>query len=907
MDTKSSDDVPPPYDAIHYDGTSPEEPPSESLTSHLQSQVASLPSRIRASQRAHTAQQRMDDTLLMDHIVPAIEEFLMDLGAQASPPPLATLTIVPGGAVPELAVLSGLDETQKRGELGRLFKVNLEDGTKGIQSPSYSTSSQNANLLWWHDEAMARRLATSLQPKKVEKRQQVARTSPVQVAMRRELSPEKQKRGWGLGWGRWRSDRGSGETCEREATGDRSSRTGASEASASFGARGGAQVQDEAQMAVTAQEVAFRVENDLGILESMRGWAILLHAKNSPCIKSCPCLLFRVGEGRWPTDGWLGNGIPACLGRYMRQSTGMLGDQSCDFPPEKSHEMSLLLHIDRFGETLYDSVATSHYPYSPPEASPQRPFVMSYRIAAPDEYLAITGANIKNVRITKAAWVWPLQRCTRFSVQPHDYAMNLQAMTKEKLQFLLPVVFTIGPDVNQRGANAKREKKQQIAHHGDNDEASVVDHIHDEDGGDALTKYAMLLAENSDLKKGQHYLENIVKGVIEGETRVLVSSMTMEEIFTEREEFKRRIFKNIQGELDQFGLKIYNANVKELKDAVGSTYFQSLSQKAHEGATNQARIDVADAQLKGNVGEAERHGHQDQAIAKINAETAVKKTERDVERAKAEANLATEKAKLNRDVDIARIQAQRATESQDEDLKKEVEMKRAAAELERLRATDVVKASILRESKQQAADAKAYEVQAEARANYDKSTRATDASAYKVKVEAEAQAAADYTRTTKSSDAAGYKTRAEADAWSHAAVVNAEANLQKKLKEAEGLAAMADAYGRMSQAFGGPAGLLSYLMIEKGTYVELAKANATAIQNLQPKISVWNTGPEAGGDGVGAAGSTMRNIYQNLPPLMTTIQDQTGITFPEWQFGRMPEALADKENRDYHNRQKNGT
>ncbi|RYP16080.1 hypothetical protein DL765_005338 [Monosporascus sp. GIB2] len=511
---------------------------------------------------------------------------------------------------------------------------------------------------------------------------------------------------------------------------------------------------------------------------------------------------------------------------------------------------------------------------------------MSFRIAAPDEYLAITGAGIKN---------------------PHDYAMNLQAMTKEKLQFLLPVVFTIGPDVNQRGANAKREKKQQIAHHNDDDEASVVDHIHDEDGGDALTKYAMLLAENSDQQKGQQYLENIVKGVIEGETRVLVSSMTMEEIFTEREEFKRRIFKNIQGELDQFGLKIYNANVKELKDAVGSTYFQSLSQKAHEGATNQARIDVAEAQLKGNVGEAERHGHQDQAIAKINAETAVKKTERDVERAKAEANLATEKAKLNRDVEIARIQAQRATESQDEELKKEVEMKRAAAELERLRATDVVKASILRESKQQAADAKAYEVQAEARASYEKSTRATDASAYKVKVDAETQAAADYTRTTKSSDAAAYKTRADADALSHATVVNAEANLQKKLKEAEALAAMADAYGRMSQAFGGPAGLLSYLMIEKGTYVELAKANAAAIQNLQPKISVWNTGPEAGGDGIGAAGSTMRNIYQNLPPLMTTIQDQTGITFPEWQFGRMPEALANKENRDYHNRQKNGT
>lgn len=130
-------------------------------------------------------------------------------------------------------------------------------------------------------------------------------------------------------------------------------------------------------------------------------------------------------------------------------------------------------------------------------------------------------------------------------------------------------------------------------------------------------KYAMLLAESTAQKKGSQYLENIVKGIIEGETRVLVSSMTMEEIFTEREEFKRRIFRNIQGELDQFGLKIYNANVKELKDAAGSTYFQSLSQKAHEGATNQARIDVAEAQLRGNVGEAERHGQQERSIAKM--------------------------------------------------------------------------------------------------------------------------------------------------------------------------------------------------------------------------------------------------------------------------------------------------
>ncbi|KAK5661567.1 hypothetical protein OQA88_9662 [Cercophora sp. LCS_1] len=510
----------------------------------------------------------------------------------------------------------------------------------------------------------------------------------------------------------------------------------------------------------------------------------------------------------------------------------------------------------------------------------------SYRIAAPDEYLAITGMNVKNVKITKAAWVWPFQRCMRFSVQPHDYAMNLQAMTKEKLQFLLPVVFTIGPDVNQRGANTKaHEAIEPVVPEGD-------DHADDgqrEDRGDSLMKYAMLLADSAGGTKGlgdnRPFLENIVKGIIEGETRVLVSSMTMEEIFTEREVFKRRIFRNIQSELDQFGLKIYNANVKELKDAPNSIYFESLSRKAHEGATNQARIDVAAAQLRGNVGEAQRKGEQDREIAKINAETAVQKTERDIERANAEAILATKKTELNRDVEIARITATRKTEVQDEELKKEVQIKRAAAEMERLRATDVVKATISRESQQQAADAKAYEIEAEAKANFERAKQVTDAGTYKIKVE---------------TDAAAYKTKADAEAWNYAAIKKAEAELQMKLKEAEGMAAMADAYGKLSNAFGGPAGLLQYMMIEKGTYVQLAKANATALNGLQPKISVWNTGAEAGSEpgAIGAGQSstaTMRNIYQMLPPLMTTINEQTGITLPEWQFGRMAGQMSEHE------------
>jgi flotillin len=269
----------------------------------------------------------------------------------------------------------------------------------------------------------------------------------------------------------------------------------------------------------------------------------------------------------------------------------------------------------------------------------------------------------------------------------------------------------------------------------------------------------------------------------------------------------------------------------------------------------------------------------------------VRKTERDIERAQAEAVLATRQAELNRDVQLAKISATRKAEAQDQELVREVQIKRAAAEMERMRATDVVKATIARESKQQAADAKAYEIEAEAKANYEKDKQNNEAGAYKIKID---------------TDVAAYKTKADAEAFSHATIAKADANLQAVLKQAEGMSAMADAYGKMSQAFGGPAGLLLYMMIEKGTYVELATANAEAIRGLQPKISIWNTGAEAGaggaagGEGGAGAGNqssvaTMRNIYQMLPPLMTTINDQTGINLPEWQFGRLAGAMSENE------------
>ena len=98
----------------------------------------------------------------------------------------------------------------------------------------------------------------------------------------------------------------------------------------------------------------------------------------------------------------------------------------------------------------------------------------------------------------------------------------------------------------------------------------------------------------------------------------------------------------------------------------------------------------------------------------------------------------------------------------------------------------------------------------------------------------------------------------------------------------------AKAYGALADVLGGPQGLLQYLMLQNGTFVDLANANAAAINGLQPKINVWTTGNQ---EGAGADSmAPIRNLMQTLPPMFSTIQDQTGMTAPAWLMGQPPTA-----------------
>ena len=73
-------------------------------------------------------------------------------------------------------------------------------------------------------------------------------------------------------------------------------------------------------------------------------------------------------------------------------------------------------------------------------------------------------------------------------------------------------------------------------------------------------------------------------------------------------------------------------------------------------------------------------------------------------------------------------------------------------------------------------------------------------------------------------------------------------------------------------------------MVERNMYQDLAEANAKALQGLNPKISLWNTGGADGGGGAAGGFGGLGSIMQSLPPLVDTIEDQTGLQPPKWMF-----------------------
>ncbi|KAF7059910.1 hypothetical protein CFC21_066752 [Triticum aestivum] len=458
----------------------------------------------------------------------------------------------------------------------------------------------------------------------------------------------------------------------------------------------------------------------------------------------------------------------------------------------------------------------------------------SFHVADASEYLAITGCGIDDVKLAKKAWVFVGQQCKKFCISPVNYEFEVHAMSAEKLPFILPAVFTIGPKISATG--------------------------------NELLLYAKLIAL---LHHNTSHVHDLVKGVIEGETRVLAAELTMEEIFKGTKTFKEKVFDMVQLELKQFGLFIYNANVKQLVDVPGHEYFSYLGQRTQQDAANQAKVDVAEARMKGEVGAKEREGLTRQNAAKVDAETKVlsvrqmgqgQKEEakvkaevqvfenaREADIAAAKAELATKKAGWDKQAKVAEVEVAKAVAIREAELQMEVEIKNAMRQTEKLKAEQLSKATVQYDTQVQDSNALLYSRQ-----------KAAEAALFEQMRTAEAR-------------------KAQADAKFFEQKMEAESVALVGKAKTEYVASMLQALGGNYHA------LRDYLMIDSGMYTEMARINAGAVNGMQPKISIWSNGGDAGGEA--AAGSALQQVagvYKMLPPLLSTVHEQTGMSPPAW-------------------------
>ncbi|GAA0159858.1 hypothetical protein LIER_16545 [Lithospermum erythrorhizon] len=183
--------------------------------------------------------------------------------------------------------------------------------------------------------------------------------------------------------------------------------------------------------------------------------------------------------------------------------------------------------------------------------------------------------------------IWPFQKCSVIDVTPVTYKLVMNAMSVEKVGFMLPVVLTIGAKLN--------------------DDKSIL-------------KYAKLLSMHPRCSK----LKELLRGLIEGKTHLLAAFWTMKNIFKNSEDFNVAVFDMVQTELKPFGLLIYHSNILQLADTVsGDDYFKYLGEKVKMEAANQVEIDVAEAKMMGEIGSKEKQRMALQKAAKIDVETKV--------------------------------------------------------------------------------------------------------------------------------------------------------------------------------------------------------------------------------------------------------------------------------------------
>ena len=401
--------------------------------------------------------------------------------------------------------------------------------------------------------------------------------------------------------------------------------------------------------------------------------------------------------------------------------------------------------------------------------------------------------------------------------------------------------------------------------------------------------------------------------IIFGQLRQVIASMRIEDINRDRDKFLESIQISLEPELKKIGLVLINVNITDITDESG--YIEAIGRKAAAIAIQQAKIDVAEQEKKGQIGVAE--AERERAISVANAtkvreigtreatrEQAIKVAQLEKEREVGEQTALLEQealvkeaqrqqaikiAELDRDQKVGEQAAAFDREAKVAEADRDKRVRLADANAKAVSGEAVAQANIanaqatlavkkaeayqLSETRKREAEAAVLEAQNKAMA------KAALAEAEKIEAEKrailEAPAKAEKAKVIVDAEAAAERVKLEAQAQAATiyAKLEAEARGQYEIlaKKGEGLKKIIAACGSAQAAF-------QLLMLEHMD--ALADASAKAISNIKfDKVVVWEGG---GANGTSNTASFIKDMARMMPPMLQVMKDVGGVEVPDY-------------------------
>ena len=199
---------------------------------------------------------------------------------------------------------------------------------------------------------------------------------------------------------------------------------------------------------------------------------------------------------------------------------------------------------------------------------------------------------------------------------------------------------------------------------------------------------SMINAAERLLGQQREEIEDLAKDIIFGQLRATIATMDIEEINADRERFEKNVMDNIETELRKVGLGVINVNISDISDEGG--YIEALGKKASAQAVNQAKIDAAEAEKKGESGRALALQDQRVAVAQAEAQAQLGENSSRARIADSEAQLQVAEAEARKLATVA--ERTRAAQAEMEAYRAEqaAQLERAKAEEAKLQAERIV-------------------------------------------------------------------------------------------------------------------------------------------------------------------------------------------------------------------------